>query len=259
MAKGRMLQKRISNSRKMANLSSDTTRLLYTWMLSHLDINGCFYADPVMVNNIVMTRLLKPIKVIEACLDELEREGLIIRYESDGERYLSYPDFEEKQPSLQPTKEGKPDIPPPTLEQLQSNSRVTPDQLHHNIKESKVKEEKIKHLDSVFLTEGELKKLHDLHGELLTNDAIEILNAYIMSSGKKYKSHYHTLIQWPIDKAREKQGQPVQGGNNGSRYPNRNRIPEPITRETQEGIDRINRMARELAQRQALDKAKADA
>jgi hypothetical protein len=49
------------------------------------------------------------------------------------------------------------------------------------------------------------------------------------------------------------------GGNNGSKYPNRNRIPEPITRETQEGIDRINRMARELFKGSPADKTKADA
>lgn len=128
MAKGRMLQKRISNSRKMALLSSDTARLLYTWILPHLDINGCFYADPVMVNNIVFTRLQKPINVVLSALDELEGVGLIIRYEVDGETYLTYPDFVEKQPSLQVSKEGHPTIPPPTPDQLQSKSRVTPPQ-----------------------------------------------------------------------------------------------------------------------------------
>lgn len=140
MAKGRMLQKRISNSRKMALLSSDTARLLYTWILPHLDINGCFYADPVMVNNIIFTRLQKPIDVVSSALDEMEGVGLIIRYEVAGEVYLTYPDFGEKQPSLQVSKEGRPTIPPPTPDQLQSKYRVSPPQ--NKRREEKLREAK---------------------------------------------------------------------------------------------------------------------
>ena len=118
MAKGRMLQNRISKSLKMASLSNDTVRLLYTWMLSHLDVNGNFYADPVMVNNLIFTRLGHSIETIASALDELAEKGLIIRYEINGERYLNYPDFQEKQPSLNPSKEGKTEIPELTDEAL---------------------------------------------------------------------------------------------------------------------------------------------
>lgn len=142
MAKGRMLQKRISKSNKMVALSSDTVRLLYTWLLAHLDINGNFYADPVMVNNLVFTRLGHSVKVVASALDELEANGLIVRYVIDGEQYLNYPDFQEKQPKLQPDREGKPDIPDITPELLQSKSRVT--QTQNKIKESKLKENKSK-------------------------------------------------------------------------------------------------------------------
>lgn len=207
MAKGRMLQKRISNSRKMANLSSDTVRLLYTWMLSHLDINGCFYADPVMVNNIVFTRLQKPLKQISEALDELERVGLINRYKTDGEQYLQYPDFEDKQPSLQRDREGTPNIPPPTPDQLKSESGVNQDEVPLNIKQSKTKEEKVKHLDAVLLTPSEFENFRTSNGEPLANKAIEILNGYLMRTGKKYKSHYHVLIDWPLKEARKENGQ----------------------------------------------------
>ena len=102
----------------MASLSNDTVRLLYTWMLSHLDVNGNFYADPVMVNNLIFTRLGHSIETIASALDELAEKGLIIRYEINGERYLNYPDFQEKQPSLNPSKEGKTEIPELTDEAL---------------------------------------------------------------------------------------------------------------------------------------------
>ncbi|MFH2061238.1 MAG: hypothetical protein ABIJ59_20425 [Pseudomonadota bacterium] len=124
MAKGRMLQNRISKSKKMAGLSNDTVRLLYTWMLPHLDVNGNFYADPVMVNNLVFTRLGHSVKVIASALDELSDKGLIIRYQINGEIYLNYPDFLEKQPYLNPAREGLPDIPTLTEESLVSNSGV---------------------------------------------------------------------------------------------------------------------------------------
>ena len=127
MATGRMLQKRISNSRKMALLTSDGARLLYTWMLSHLDVNGCFFGDPVMINNIVFTRLGKSAKEIQRYLDELEEVGCIVRYKGDdGEDYLYYPDFMEKQTGLRPEREGNSDIPQPTAEQCRSNAGVIP-------------------------------------------------------------------------------------------------------------------------------------
>jgi hypothetical protein len=140
MAKGRMLQNRISKSNKIASLSSDTVRLLYTWMLAHLDVNGNFYADPVMVNNLVFTRLGHSIKTISSALDELADTGLIVRYQIDGETYLNYPDFLEKQPRLNPDREGTPDIPNITPESLLNNSGVTPTQ--YKIREDKISKDK---------------------------------------------------------------------------------------------------------------------
>lgn len=136
-----MLQNRISKSNKIASLSSDTVRLLYTWMLAHLDINGNFYADPVMVNNLVFTRLGHSVKTVSSALDELVNVGLITRYQIDGEKYLNYPDFLEKQPRLNPDREGNPDIPNITPESLLSNSRVTPTQ--YKIREDKISKDKV--------------------------------------------------------------------------------------------------------------------
>ncbi|MEW6096235.1 MAG: hypothetical protein AB1567_06890 [bacterium] len=111
MAQGRMLLKTISMSKRMALLSDDTSRLLYTWLLSHLNKEGCFYADPVIVKNIVFTRLNHPVEKIKECLDEMEDIGLIIRYKNNNEEYLYYPDFKEKQPNLREDREGTGGIP----------------------------------------------------------------------------------------------------------------------------------------------------
>ena len=70
------------------------------------------------------------------------------------------------------------------------------------------KKEKIKHLDSVLLSEQEFEKLVVKYGHDTTMKAIEILNNGIMSKGYKYKSHYHTIIGWPMREA--------MGGNNAN-------------------------------------------
>lgn len=142
MAKGRMLLKRISMSEKVnKELSCDTSRLLYTWLLSHLDCNGCYYADPIIVKNTVFPwREDLAVKKIESYLNEMANCGLILVYESDG-LYLFFPDFEDKQPKINKDREGKTDIPPPTQEQIKSNSRVF--QTQSKIKEDKVKEDKV--------------------------------------------------------------------------------------------------------------------
>lgn len=142
MARGRMLQNRISKSKKLAELSNDTTRLLYTWILSHLDINGNFYADPIMVNNLVFTRLGHSVKTISNAIDELDAKGLIIKYRVNGEIYLNYPDFHEKQNKLNPAKETTPEIPNLTPESILSQSGVTP--LQDKIREVKSNKDIVK-------------------------------------------------------------------------------------------------------------------
>jgi len=61
------------------------------------------------------------------------------------------------------------------------------------VKESKVK--KSKYMDTVFLFENEHQKLKDLVGDEI-NQWLERLNNYKMSTGKKYKSDYHTILNW---------------------------------------------------------------
>mgnify|MGYP001558620674 CR=1 FL=1 len=55
---------------------------------------------------------------------------------------------------------------------------------------------KEKHLDFVLLTTEELKKLINRFGGPDTEKRIERLNNYLGSTGKKYRSHYHTILCW---------------------------------------------------------------
>lgn len=138
MAAGRMLLREVSNNKALANLSSDGARLLYTWMLSHLDSNGNFYADPVMVNNLVFTRLGKSTKDVEKYLNDLLDAQLIVIYEAGGELYLNYPNFFEMQPNIRPDREGKCTI--PTMENLDPDKiRMTSGESPTQIKLNKEK------------------------------------------------------------------------------------------------------------------------
>lgn len=60
----------------------------------------------------------------------------------------------------------------------------------------KKQEIKITHLDFIKLSKAELEKLHSKYGISLIQIYIEKLNEYIGSKGKKYSSHYFTILSW---------------------------------------------------------------
>ena len=148
MPEGRILLKRIAQSKKLAKLKTDGARLLYTWTLSHLDINGCFHGDAEILNSLIFTRLKKTDEEVESYLKDIEANGLIVRYDTNGDTYQIYPDFEDKQPKLRRNKEAKPSIPLPTPDQLQTNAGPSTELPGT----SKVKQSKVKNILSRFAT-----------------------------------------------------------------------------------------------------------
>lgn len=139
MPQGRILLKRICQSRKMAALKTDGARLLYAWLIPNLDINGCYHADPYIVAGRIFSRLRKSAKTVQSYIDDLEDVRLILVYKANSDTYLCVPDFVEKQPKLNPDREASPTIPPPTHEQLMSKSFITPRKTKAKRSESKSK------------------------------------------------------------------------------------------------------------------------
>jgi len=142
MPVGRIILKSISDSKKLSKVKTDGARLLYTWLITHLDVNGCYSGDAQVINGKIFTRLNKSNKTVENYLCDLEENNLIIRYEINGDLFLNVPDFKEKQPSLNPEREGKTNIPLPPPDLLQSKSRVTP--LKDKISKDKISKDKFK-------------------------------------------------------------------------------------------------------------------
>ena len=74
---------------------------------------------------------------------------------------------------------------------------------NETIKKEK-KEKKDKYKDFVKLTKEEHQKLIENFWEITTDERIEKLNSYIWSKGTKYKSHYHTILNWSKKNEKEK-------------------------------------------------------
>ncbi|MDD5510876.1 MAG: DUF4373 domain-containing protein [Dehalococcoidales bacterium] len=71
-------------------------------------------------------------------------------------------------------------------------------------KEDKVKETKYEVRKAVFLTAKETEKIIDQFGEQGANERFEALSLHILSTGKKYDSHYYTLLNWERRKTSER-------------------------------------------------------
>lgn len=75
-----------------------------------------------------------------------------------------------------------------------------------NVKKEEIKKRQV--APFVFVTDEELKKVEEKYGSKESVDwAIEKLNNYKGSNGKKYKSDYHVLIGWVYDEWEKNNGQ----------------------------------------------------
>jgi hypothetical protein len=114
MAEGRIIKKCISESKKLAELKSDSARLLYTWLIPHLDSAGRYMADPEIIKGHIVPKIkTMTISKIKQILDELADTGLIRLYKSNGEVYLELIKFTEFQKSLALDREPKSKFPAP--------------------------------------------------------------------------------------------------------------------------------------------------
>jgi hypothetical protein len=111
MADGRMLSKKISLNEAVAALENDTHRLLFTWGLSHLDIEGRISGSPKVFRAMVVPLLehITSEKIAKFFKDATEKE-LILRYKVDKEWFIQYPKFKDNQ-RLRPDREAPSKIP----------------------------------------------------------------------------------------------------------------------------------------------------
>src|SRR3972149_12340481 len=56
MAKGRIIISEITRDKKINELSSDTSRLAFTWLITFADSEGRTYGDPALVRSMLFPR-----------------------------------------------------------------------------------------------------------------------------------------------------------------------------------------------------------
>lgn len=65
------------------------------------------------------------------------------------------------------------------------------------------KKKKNNYSECVSMTEDEYQKLIDKYGESATQEMIEILNNYKASTGRRYKSDYHAILNWVVQRYKQ--------------------------------------------------------
>ena len=132
-----MLSKRVARSNKIACLSSDTARMIYSWLIPYTDVEGRMEADPRLLKADIAP-LLDHVtaEVINNVLLELHKIGLIILYLSDDEskQYLQITKFEDNQKNLRKDREAPSRIPGPTPAKVRQKSGEGPAEVPPKIK-----------------------------------------------------------------------------------------------------------------------------
>lgn len=144
MPEWRKLFRDVSDSKKLPLVTSDSPRMLWTWMIPYTDCEGRILADPHYLKGKVVPRLQDwDVEKVSKCLAELDAVGLIQLYDVDGESFAQFeqPQFDThqvigKKEDGSPKKEAPCKIPAPpprdsrpTTELLRSSYVVTPARL----------------------------------------------------------------------------------------------------------------------------------
>ena len=127
MARGRMINNRICADVAINNLSCDTSRLAFTWLITFADSEGRTYGDPAMVRSLLFPRRYDvSVEAMASYIAEWAEQGLIVWYEAEGDRWIWFPSFEKNQRGLDRRKEGKSTIPAPVPDTVNEQPQSVP-------------------------------------------------------------------------------------------------------------------------------------
>lgn len=203
VANRRMLSKSVSTSRKLMKIS-DFAALLWTWTVPHCDDLGHMDGSPEMIKGIVVPLRNKTLDEIATALSELETAELIKLYDFEGDKYLEIVKWEDYQ-TFKNDRDLQQDFPlapwNPKVSKRNPDGKIVrlskSNISKENIREDKGSEkQKFGEFQKVLLDSEEFRKLNEKIGENNALLLIDELDNYIASKGKKYSSHYATLLSW---------------------------------------------------------------
>ena len=143
MARGRFISKSITTDREINALSSDTSRLAFTWLLTFADCEGRVTGEPdLLLASLFPRRQDITPDLLETFIQEWASAGFIVWYLApDGDRYIQFLNFSKHQIGLRKDREAFNPIPAPenaallagTLpDERRQSSGTAPDQLRSN-------------------------------------------------------------------------------------------------------------------------------
>lgn len=245
MSRGRFLSKTISLDEKIEALPDDSARLLFTWMIAHLDAEGRMRGDSLAIKALVVPKRAWSLRKIEKYLTNMQQLGLIVIYSRDGMRWLTMPNFEKHQQGLRKDREGQSQIPAPTPAELRQHSGRTPATLRTEVEVEGKVEVEVQELDVKFgvfwsaFPKKKAKKDAEKAFKKLSPD--DDLMAVILAAIEKAK----TSEQWT--------------GHNGkyiphpARWLNGRRWEDETTEDTNHGIHQGRSGKRELTAQELAD------
>ena len=196
---------------------------VWTWILAHSDQDGCLEINPVIVACVLGADVDTVKKAVESLQDKdpasrsktlngrrLEHIDGFLFHVVNHQKYRDIRKEEDrriqnrdaKRRSRSKTKDSQ--HPVSTGQQPSSMSAQTEGETEGETEGDN--RTKNTWLDFVKLTCAEHEKLVSKLEEKTCQEYIERLNNYIGSKGKKYKSHYHTILNWYNKDQKENKG-----------------------------------------------------
>lgn len=216
MARGRMIDKRIAKSKKLAALKHDRSRVLYFMILPHLDVDGKFTGDPEEIKEDCCPKLKYSILKIAESIIELADFGLLKLYEVDGRPFIKYTKFNDFQFGIRKDKEAPSRIP----DSVQTKDGPTPS-LYLSLSLKLRKEGKgieTDYIDFDFQNRKWLNiKIEDKSGWLAAYPACDIdlelhkMREWLLANPLKKKSNYRRFIVNWLSKTQDQGGSEKQG------------------------------------------------
>ena len=194
-AKGRMLNRSISTSRKLAKCD-DRTALIFSWIIPHTDDYGRMDGEAKMVKAQVCPLRDYTEKDVQTSLDQLESVGLIRRYEVNGETYLEVIAYNDNQ-YHRPDRQRKGECPDPVSGQIPNDdSSLTPDN-DSALTDDNDNELTPDDVNKVKLNKIKLNKVKGSAQKIFKKPTLEEVTAYCTERGnkvnpQKWLDHYES-------------------------------------------------------------------
>lgn len=216
MARGRMIDKRISKSKKFAALKHERSRVLYFMMLPHLDVDGKFTGDPEEIKEDCCPKLKHSVHKIAESVIELADVGLLKLYEVDGRPFIKYAKFSDFQLGIRKDKEAPSRLP----DQVRTKDGPTPS-LYLSLKLRLRKEGKGTESNTIYFDFQNRKWLNitveDKSGWKAAYPACDIelelykMREWLLANPERKKKNYRRFIVNWLSKTQDQGGSEKQG------------------------------------------------